>query len=589
MKKLLLLVVLFNGFLTSAQTPVHQWSKSFGGEGNETIGNTVVDAQGNVFSCGIFKGTKDFDPSEATFNLTAIGRNFDIFITKLNANGDFQWAYKFGAFFPEEYCNVTLDNSGNVFLTGSMAGTIDFDPGVGVENLTPTAALPNTFVLKLTNNGIFTWVKQFAGGENYPSFIKTDSNGNVILTGKHFFTVDFEPSISTFPITTDAAGGIYFVKLNSNGDFIWAKSLNDITQINDLQIDVANNIYTLGNFIGTRDFDASTAVFNLTAPTRGMFVLKNSSAGDFIWAKAIECSNPISPESLAVDSNTNVFLAGSFEGIADFDPSAAVYNLTTNYDSTFGHQKHTFVEKLNSDGSFAWVNRTGQLLNPIDSGFDLNYNAGFIQSGEMVLDSAGNVLLSGMFQGNMTFGNINITSALCQNCANSQYPKSTDIFLTKIDTNGNNLWVQNYSTYKQNAINTMELFDLTIDTSSNLYLHGYSFFSVDFDFYVTGNELFISEQRMFITKFGIQTLAKSQNFLTNNNLQLYPNPTSGNFNISIDENLIGSKVSIHNILGQKVKEFKLDGLTTNQNLDKGLYMLEIEKQDNKISKKLIVN
>mgnify|MGYP000865934892 FL=1 len=73
------------------------------------------------------------------------------------------------------------------------------------------------------------------------------------------------------------------------------------------------------------------------------------------------------------------------------------------------------------------------------------------------------------------------------------------------------------------------------------------------------------------------------------NFKIYPNPSSGNFNIEIDENLMGAKASIYNLLGQKIKDFKLNSTTTNQNLNKGIYLLEIEKDGTKTSKKLIVN
>jgi Secretion system C-terminal sorting domain len=85
------------------------------------------------------------------------------------------------------------------------------------------------------------------------------------------------------------------------------------------------------------------------------------------------------------------------------------------------------------------------------------------------------------------------------------------------------------------------------------------------------------------------SLAISENTITNSDIKLYPNPTLGNFNISIDENLVGAKVSVYNVLGQKAKNFSLDGLNTNQNLEKGIYILEIEKEGNKISRKLIVH
>jgi len=90
-----------------------------------------------------------------------------------------------------------------------------------------------------------------------------------------------------------------------------------------------------------------------------------------------------------------------------------------------------------------------------------------------------------------------------------------------------------------------------------------------------------------VFKYGISTLGISKNLLKND-FKIYPNPASGNFNIEIDENLIGSKGTIFNLLGQKVKDFDLKSTTTNQTLNKGIYLLEIEKEGNKSSKRVIV-
>jgi ELWxxDGT repeat protein len=70
---------------------------------------------------------------------------------------------------------------------------------------------------------------------------------------------------------------------------------------------------------------------------------------------------------------------------------------------------------------------------------------------------------------------------------------------------------------------------------------------------------------------------------------VYPNPSNGNFNIEVEDNLIGAKATIYNLLGQKVKDFDLKSTTTSEFLNKGIYLLEIEKEGSNITKKLIVN
>ena len=91
-----------------------------------------------------------------------------------------------------------------------------------------------------------------------------------------------------------------------------------------------------------------------------------------------------------------------------------------------------------------------------------------------------------------------------------------------------------------------------------------------------------------LTDTSFASLAIKNNFLSNN-FKIYPNPSSGNFNIEVDENLIGAKATVYNLLGQKVKDFYLKSTTTNQTLNKGMYLFEIDNRGSKITKKLIVN
>lgn len=76
--------------------------------------------------------------------------------------------------------------------------------------------------------------------------------------------------------------------------------------------------------------------------------------------------------------------------------------------------------------------------------------------------------------------------------------------------------------------------------------------------------------------------------MVESNFKIFPNPSNGNFNIEVDQDLVGSKAAFYNLLGRKVKDFDLKSTTTNQYLNKGIYLLEIEKGGIKTIKKLIV-
>ena len=122
------------------------WAKSFGGLGvSDRVYATasVVDFKGNVYTTGSFRGISDFDPGINTFNLTAAGGYNHIFISKLNASGDFVWAKRLDG---NSY-SITTDGSGNIYTTGSFGQTavVDFDPGSGTFNLTSATLIGHSF------------------------------------------------------------------------------------------------------------------------------------------------------------------------------------------------------------------------------------------------------------------------------------------------------------------------------------------------------------------------------------------------------------------------------------------------------------
>ena len=126
MKKLFTISALLFCIITNAQNFV--WAKQLGGAGPDLASSICTDASGNVYTAGTFSGTADFDPGASSFPLTSTAGGYDMYVSKLNSAGVFQWAVKVGNASTEYLNGIATDPSGNVYATGSFSGTVDFDP-----------------------------------------------------------------------------------------------------------------------------------------------------------------------------------------------------------------------------------------------------------------------------------------------------------------------------------------------------------------------------------------------------------------------------------------------------------------------------
>jgi hypothetical protein len=373
------------------------WAKNMGGSDYDGGNNIALDSNGNIYTTGYFVGTVDFDPGAGTANLTSVGES-DIFISKLDNNGNFVWAKSIGGVNNEGVHEFVLDSNGYIYAVGSFVGTTDFNPDAGVFNLT-SAGSNDIFVFKLDNLGSFVWAKRMGGVDGDQGVgIALDTNGNVYTTGVFRATADFDPGAGTFNLVGAGNNDIYISKLDSLGIFVWAKGMGEPN--NDggagIALDTNGNVYTTGSYVGTVDFDPGAGTANLTsAGNTDIFVSKLDSGGNFIWAKSMGGTAGDSSARIVRDSSDNFYLTGNFAGTADFDPNASTVNLTS------AGLTDIFVTKLNSNGNFAWAKNMG--------GTQDEY------SEDIALDSSSQVFTTGTFVGVADFdpgaGVFNLTSA----------------------------------------------------------------------------------------------------------------------------------------------------------------------------------
>ena len=258
------------------------WVKTLGGVDEDRGYSIALDATGNIYTTGYFESTADFDPGAGTFNMTAVG-DWDVFISKLDGNGNFVWAKATVNSNPIYHSDgtygnkIALDPSGNVYTASRYNGTVDFDPGAGIFNLTSVGGF-DIYVSKLTNNGDFVWAKSMGGsGYDEALSVSLDATGNVYVSGTFVQTVDFDPGASVFNLTSAGSNDIFISKLDNDGNFEWARSMSGTGDDRSVcvALDAANNPYLTGWFQGTVDFDPGACTYNLvSAGSNDLFIQK---------------------------------------------------------------------------------------------------------------------------------------------------------------------------------------------------------------------------------------------------------------------------------------------------------------------------
>jgi subtilisin-like proprotein convertase family protein len=339
-----------------ASTGALIWARRFGGLTYDLCWGQGVDVgnDGSIYITGRFKGTSDFDPGASVFNLTASGNSYDVFVSKLDAEGNFIWARSFGSTTKDDFCyGIVVANDGSVYTTGTFEGTGDFNPGSETETLTSRGET-DIFISKLDSTGNFIWAKSI-GGLSYDqgAGIGLDGLGNVYTTGYFIGSVDFDPGEGTINPTSYGTYDIFVSKMSPQGNLLWARSMGGsaIDLARGIAVENNGDVYTTGYFSSRADFDPGDgeATFN-SAGEDDVFISKLNADGNFVWARRLGGTQSESGYDIAVAEDGNVFATGTYSGTVDFDPGPGIFNLTNTA---------RFLTKLDADGNFVMASPDG--------------------------------------------------------------------------------------------------------------------------------------------------------------------------------------------------------------------------------------
>ncbi|MCB9255907.1 MAG: SBBP repeat-containing protein [Chitinophagales bacterium] len=587
------------------------WAKNFGGS-NQDIGRSIaVDDAGNVYVAGDFYGSWVYDPGSGPIVLSSNGQN-DAFISKFDVSGNLIWVKTFGGSLFEYAYGIDVDTSGNLYVTGSFWQTVDFDPGPGTTSLTANGN-SDIFIAKYTSNGDLTWVKNIgANGANDGFDIKLDGNNNIYITGKFSGTVDFDPGVGTEELVGQGAQNVFVAKYDENGNYIWAEKIasNSLCQGNALALDAANNVYVSGYFQSTATLEQGAGTIDLVSTgDNDIFVAKYDENGGLAWAKGFGGLGNDRGEAISVDAFGNPYITGAFTETIDLNPSAGGFNLNSN------GGMDGFIAAFNTNGNFTWGKNVGSTLMDYGTGISVDVFNNVYVTGDFS-DTADLDPGVGVYEV-VSNGSIDIF-VMKLSCAPTYNTLSIDAcdsysFNGVVYTSNNNTATDTLvNAYGCDSILTLDLTITSIDVNTNLSgdtlsavstTATYQWMDCDNNTLLSGEngQSFIASQTgnyaVILSENGCSdtsactsiTISVGIRDLRYADLNIFPNPTSGKFEIAnMDYN--NEDVLLYDLTGKLVLRMQASSKSFDiSNLEKGIYLLEIRRVDEILKAKLIKN
>ncbi len=343
------------------------WVRTFHGALNTSNDMAIDEKSGTVCLTGFLEGKVEFNDGQGNSNvLSAVSVSRCIYIAKYDTAGNFVWTHGIGGqsavqtVTTNQGRGVHIDAQGYVFVIGNFQDMADFDPGPDTANMRSySPSMRSIFILKLDASGSYVWSKAFGSTQQGSPAegwrVVTDKKGNIYMTGFFqreavFDPVGFASGNISNAIKAGSDGLSWFVsKLDSNGSYLWAKAFGRTTwpvQTDNglgLQVDDRGDVYTSGYFSGKIYLDpdmnnSSRVLFQAGGANYSpeAFIVKLNTDGNYVWGRQFKSAtapgNTLAASigrCIRLSPGNNLYAAGYFGGIVDFDPSGTAHKINS--------------------------------------------------------------------------------------------------------------------------------------------------------------------------------------------------------------------------------------------------------------------
>jgi Domain of unknown function (DUF4062) len=237
--------------------------------------------------------------------------------------------------------------------------------------------------------------------------LSVDADGNIIIAGDFWGSVDFGGQ----ELASFGDRDVFIAKFDYKGNHIWSRRYGDDFEQDGTAVctDAKGAVFLTSAFTGTIDF-GGRPLASKAAGTGGynMALVKLDPAGSHVWSHCFGDSGYHVPECMAIGLSGRVSIAGRFQGRIDFGSCKI---------QSRAKQTDIFLATFSSEGDCVWAK---SFAGPYEQ-----------QTRSIATDSGGNIVLTGVFKGEIDFGGHTLRE---------DRPEDYCGFLAKIDPHGAVIW-----------------------------------------------------------------------------------------------------------------------------------------------------
>jgi hypothetical protein len=256
------------------------WITQFGTPAYDVSLAVATDGSGNAYISGYTLG--DLAGPNAG--------SYDAFLTKFDTSGNPVWSQQIGTTGSDYSQSVTVDASGNVYISGYTMGDI------GGTN----SGLHDAFLTKFDASGSVVWSQQIGtAGNDTSQSVAVDTSGNVYITGNTY---------GDLARANSGSSDAFLTKFDTSGNELWSRQIGTTTGDGSTSaaIDASGNVYISGYTSGD--------VGGINSGDTDAFLTKFDTSGNELWSQQIGSADSDGSSAVAVDAAGNVYITGWTEG-----------------------------------------------------------------------------------------------------------------------------------------------------------------------------------------------------------------------------------------------------------------------------------